>query len=87
MFTGKKKDMDEVVDQQIILHDFKIMPSQYAEKYKNDKCLMMQIEMDGRKYVCFSGSKYLQMQLAQVTREQLPRSTVIKRIDKKLFFT
>lgn len=80
--------MEDVLDQPIIIHDYKVMPSKYAEKYSNDKCLWLQIEMDGRKCVCFSSSKYLMMQLDQVSKDQLPRSTVIKKQpNKSLMFT
>ena len=87
-FVGKKKDMDEVIDQPIIIHDFTIQPSKFPEKYANDKCLWLQIEMEGEKCVCFSSSKYLMMQLEQVSKDQLPRSTVIKKQqNRSLMFT
>ena len=86
VFVGKKKDMEDVIDQPIVILDYKVKPSIYADKY--DRCLHLQIEMDGKKCVVFSGSKYLIMQIEQVAKEQLPLSTVIKKQqNRSLIFT
>lgn len=76
-----------MIGQQIIVHDYKMRESKYKEKYNNEQCLMLQIEMEGKKWVLFSASRYLQMQIEQVGRDRLPMATTIKKQDKKLFFT
>lgn len=86
VFTGKKKDIEDVLDQEIWIHDYKIVPSKFPEK-AYDKCLHLQISIDGKKFVLFSGSKNLILHIEQVQRLDLPISTTIVKRDKKLLFT
>ena len=85
-FVGKKKDMEDVIGQPIEVHDYKIVPSKFKEK-AYDRCLWMQIIMDGKKCVVFSGSKNLVLQIEAVGKENLPIMTTIVKEDKKLVFT
>jgi hypothetical protein len=78
--------MEDILDQQIIIHDYRIVPSKFPDK-AYDRCLHLQIELDGKKFVAFSGSKNLVVHIEQVQREDLPIETTIVKKDKKLMFT
>ena len=86
VFTGKKKDMEDIIDQPIVILDYRIVPSKFPEK-AFDRCLHLQIEIDGKKHVAFSGSKNLVLHIEQVQRQDLPIATTIVKRDKKLMFT
>lgn len=83
-FTGKSLSIDDILNQQIIVHDFKIGPS---TKKEGTECLTLQIEYQGRKHVYFSGSKNLMHVIKQVPRNKFPFNTTIKKDDKTLIFT
>lgn len=78
-FVGKSIDIVDVLDQEIIVHDFKIGPSQHPKK-DNDQCLTLQIEFEGKKRVIFSGSIYLQQMIRRVPKpEGFPFIATIKK--------
>jgi len=85
-FVGKKIDKDDVFDQQIIIHDYRIVEAKYRDKGCT-KCLHLQIEIEGRKRVVFFTSNNLIRQIEQVSKADLPRQTVIVNKDKKYSFT
>lgn len=85
-FTGKKKDMEDILDQEILIHDYKILPSKFPDK-AYDRCLHLQISIDGKMHVVFSGSKNLVLNIEQVSKTDLPIQTTIIKKDKKLIFT
>jgi hypothetical protein len=78
--------MEDILDQEIVIHDYKVVPSKYPDK-AYDRCLHMQISIDQKKHVLFSGSKNLVLHLEQVPRCNLPIATTIIKRDKKLMFT
>jgi len=85
-FVGKKIDKDDVFDQEIVLHDYRVVEA----KYKKDgctHCLHLQIEIEGKMRVVFFTSNNMIRQIEQVAKEDLPRSTVIVNKDKKYSFT
>lgn len=78
--------MDEIIGVEIIIHDYKVLPSKFPEK-AYPWCLHLQIEVEGRKYVSFSGSKNLVLFMEKVDRVDLPVKTTIRKQEKKLMFT
>lgn len=54
----------------------KINKSKFMES-NSDKCLFLQIEIEGTKRVLFTGSKILTEMISQVPKEELPFETVI----------
>lgn len=85
-FTGPKMDMFDVLNQEIEVHDYKIVDSKFKDKY--DKCLHMQIQIGNKKHVLFSSSKNLMYQIERIKDEDFPIKTIIVRQpDKKHVFT
>jgi len=75
---GDKKRLDEILNKEILVVDFRITDS---KKRPDGKCLQIQFLMDGAVYVVFTGSVVLIDQM-QSARDKLPfRGTVVK-IDK-----
>lgn len=75
-FEGDKIKISRVQNRQIIVHNFKIEPSKFLDK-GNGKCLTMQIEMDGTKYVLFTGSIVLMDMIQKVPKVEFPFMTTI----------
>lgn len=75
-FVGDKIKMMKVLNQDIIVHDFRIKNSKY-ENSSSDKCLHLQIEVKGEKHVLFTGSKVLSEAIQQVPEDAFPFGTKI----------
>jgi hypothetical protein len=88
VFVGKSIEVEEIQDQEIIVHDYKLGPSKFTER-GNGKCLTMQIEYEGAKRVVFSGSGGLMDMIEQVPKDRFPfKTTIVKEKEtKRLKFT
>lgn len=75
-FVGDKIKMFKILNQEIVVHDFRIKNSKY-DNANSDKCLHLQIEVNGQKHVLFTGSKVLAETIEQVPREAFPFETKI----------
>ncbi len=75
-FVGEKIRMMRILNQEIIVHRFKINKSKF-ENTNSGKCLQLQIEFEGKKYVLFTGSKILTEMIEQVPEDELPFKTKI----------
>ncbi|MEN5434115.1 hypothetical protein ABE545_10770 [Sphingobacterium faecium] len=64
-FTGKKIEIEEVVNQTIEVLDFKIEPSKYQDKGNGNR-LVLQIKHEDKDRVIFTGSVILQQQCIKV---------------------
>lgn len=83
-FIGKKIEIDDVLNIEIIVQGFKIEDS---KKKQGTKYLTLQIEIDISKRVVFTGSKNLMDLISQVPDNKFPFKTIIKKNDKRLEFT
>ncbi|MDM1557079.1 hypothetical protein HX126_21215 [Chryseobacterium indologenes] len=83
-FTGKKIDVDDVLNVEVIVHGFEIKDS---TKKAGTKYLTLQVEKDESKRVVFTGSKNLMDLISQVPEDKFPFKTIIKKNDKRLEFT
>jgi hypothetical protein len=83
-FTGKKIEIDDVLNIEIIVEGFKIQDS---TKKAGTKYLTLQIEKEENKRVVFTGSKNLMDLISQVPKDKFPFKTTIKKNDKRLEFT
>lgn len=82
-FIGDKIKMDAILNREILVHDYRIEDSTLKP---GTKCLWMQIEVDGRKRVLFSGGKGLMQMIQQVDRADFPfKTTIIKENESPLF--
>ncbi|GHE35074.1 hypothetical protein GCM10017764_17870 [Sphingobacterium griseoflavum] len=82
-FTGDKIKIAKILNRPIIIHDFKLGPSKH---FKNE-CLTLQIEYNGTKHICFSGSSKLIEQIKQVPPDGLPFQATIEKEDEMYLFT
>lgn len=84
IFTGKKIEIDDVLNIEVIVEEFKIEDS---KKKHGTKYLTLQIELEGNKRIVFTGSKNLMDLIGQVPKDKFPFKTTIKKNDKRLEFT
>ena len=82
---GEKKRIDDILNQEIKVTEYKIQNSRF-NKNNNPKCLMMQFELAGAKYVIFTGSNVLIDQIERY-EEEIPFYATIKKIDRYYTFT
>lgn len=79
---GAKLKIDDVLNKEILVTAVRIKPS----KYGKTPCLTIQLELNGQRYVCFTGSTVLGDQ-AKMYEGELPFVATIKKIDKYYTFT
>lgn len=80
---GKKKRLDEILNREIIVTDFRITKS---KKRDGTDCLQLQFVLDGEAHVVFTGSAVLADQI-QAAHENIPfRGTIVK-IDRYYSFS
>ncbi len=75
---GDKKRLDEILNKEILIVDFRITNS---KKRQDAKCLQIQFVMDGNVYVVFTGSGVLIDQM-QGAREKMPFLGTVVKIDR-----
>lgn len=85
-FTGDKIKMSKILNKDITVLDFKIVPSKYTEKGNGNR-LDMQIEVNGIKHVIFTGSISLAEAIQQVPKDGFPFSTTIIEENERYLFT
>jgi hypothetical protein len=88
-FEGDKIKMERILNREIVVHAYKIETSKvktYQER-GSDKCLHLQISLNGQKYVLFTGSGCLIEQIAQVPESNFPFTTTIVKDNQRVMFT
>ena len=80
VLDGNKIKIDEVLNQEITVLGYRIAKG----KHKTERCLTLQIEVDGGRRVVFTGSEVLISQMEQYG-SRCPFVAVIKKIDR--FYT
>lgn len=75
-FIGEKIRLAKVLNTEIVIHDFEIKPSKYPDS-GNDKCVYIQLSIEGKKYVAFSIAKVLMSTLSQLPENAFPFTTKI----------
>lgn len=84
-FEGDKIKIDRILNREIVVHDFKIEKSKFADKC--DKCLHLQISVDDRKHVVFCTGVALQTILMQIPKDNFPFATTIVKENMRYEFT
>lgn len=74
-----------ILNKEIKITGFRIKNSKYA-KSNYDKCLSLQFELDGTKFVAFTGSNVLIDQVEKY-KEEIPFVATIIKIDKYFTFS
>lgn len=80
---GVKKRLDEILNKEILVVDFRITKS---KKREGSECLQMQFVCDGIVCVAFTGSSVLATQIQSV-QEKIPFRTCVTKIDKYYSFS
>lgn len=84
---GDKIKIARVLNREIEVIDFKIVPSKYPEK-GNGLCLYLQIKMSGVMNVVFTGSITLQEMILQIGKDKFPfTTTIIEDNNDRFLFT
>lgn len=82
-FSGPKLHIEDVLNREITIYDFKIQQSKIKE-YTSGEYVIFQIKIDGKSHVLFSSSKVLRSLIIQY-KDKLPFTTVITK--NKNFYT
>lgn len=80
---GAKMKIDDILNKEILVTAIRLKPSKFN---KAPSCLTIQLELDGQRYVCFTGSAVLADQ-AKTYEGEIPFLATIKKIDKYYTFT
>lgn len=81
---GEKRKIDELLNHEITVCDAKIKTSQFQEQ-QGKKYMTLQVEKDGQKLVCHTGSQVLVGQVEKY-REHMPFLATIRKIDRYYTF-
>ena len=85
VMDGEKIKIEDVLDKEIFVFAYKIKNSQF-NKTNSEKYLIMQFKLNGEKHIAFTGSNVLIDQIERY-KDELPFSTIIKRVDKYFTFS
>ena len=80
---GVKKRLDEILNKEILVVDFRITKS---KKREGSECLQMQFVCDGVVCVAFTGSSVLSNQIQEI-QSNIPFRTCVTKIDKYYSFS
>jgi hypothetical protein len=72
---GDKVSIEQILNREIEITGYKITGSKF-KKDGRDQCLTLQFQMDGKKFVAFTGSQVLISQVERYSSE-IPFSTTI----------
>ena len=84
-YTGDKIKLNKILNENIIIHKYKLEKSKYEKG--DGQCLVLQIEKNGVKHIIFSGSATLKSMIALVPQDKFPFETVIRMVDDRPQFT
>jgi len=82
-FEGDKKKIDEILNKDILIIDYKIKDS---KQHKDTEYVTIQFKLGDVSHIVFTGSKVLSEQLEKY-KDNIPFYTQIKKIDKYYTFT
>lgn len=85
-FVGEKISISKVLNKPITVYASKLNDSKFKQG-KASTCLTVQIEVDGRKHVLFTGSAILAEQIQQVEEHNYPFETIIVQQGEHYEFT
>jgi hypothetical protein len=80
-FTGDKIKIEKILNQEIIVSKYKIVPS----KYEGSR-LDLQIEFKGEQRVAWTTAKYLIQTIEKIPDDCFPFKTTIVKVDEHLEF-
>lgn len=81
-FTGDKIKINRILNKEITVKAYKIVPSKFQDK-GNGKCLYLQILNGGTENVVFTGSTVLMEQIEMVNKQDFPfKATIVNNNDR-----
>lgn len=83
---GNRIDIGNVFNEEIIIHSYKIADSKFP-KPGRERCLHLQVELNGEMRVMFLTSTSLINVLERIPRDEFPFKTTIKKNQKRFEFT
>jgi hypothetical protein len=83
--VGDKIKMDRILNREIVVEDFLIVPSKFTEGNKD--CLHVQISIGENKHIVFTGSNVLINMIKKVSKEDFPFKTTIIKSNEYFKFT
>ncbi|MBR0212270.1 MAG: hypothetical protein IJQ55_01565 [Alphaproteobacteria bacterium] len=75
---GNKKHLDQILNREIFIVDFRVMQSKHRE---NSKCLQIQFLLGDEVCVAFTGSVVLLDQITS-SKDKLPFAATVAKIDR-----
>ena len=85
VLDGSKITMANILNKEILIIGYRVSSSKYNTANGN-KCLTLHIELDGKRFVVFTGSVILIEQIEKY-KDEIPFLTTIKQIDKYYTFS
>lgn len=82
---GDKIKIDDVLNLEVMVTGSRLGPSKY-NKNNSGKCLTLQVEKEGARYVVFTGSDVLIDQISKYNG-MIPFETTIRKIDRYYTFS
>lgn len=86
-FIGEKIRISKILNREIIVDAFTIKDSKIFKDRGSGKCLCLQIRVDEKKHILFTGSNGLIEEINQVKKDNFPFITTIKEENEKYLFT
>ena len=86
VMDGDKKRLDDILNQEVKLLQVLFKGSKFERKNSGNECMTMQIEIDGRRCIVFTGSSVL-IDQARKYQAELPFMVTVKKIDRYYTFS
>lgn len=83
---GEKMKINDILNREILVIGYRVKKSKYGNGNGDGRCLTIQYELDGRRYVTFTGSAVLAEQCS-VYASEMPFVAVMRKIDRYYTFT
>jgi len=86
-FVGNKVSILDILNENIEVHQYKIVASKLEPGKGSGRCLHLQIQKDNTKHVVFSGSENLMRQIEEVDKDKFPFIATIRKKERLLYFS
>lgn len=83
---GEKRRIDELINVEITVIGERIRESRFKDEPGRRRYMALQVEIDGVRYVAFTGSEVLITQIEKY-RDKIPFVTTIKKIERYYTFS
>ncbi len=86
--VGEKIPIYDIFNREITVFGYTIENTKFDKAKGNGKCLYMEISLDKRRHIVFTGSVALQNEIEQIPKvDGFPFTTTIIRENKRFIFT